>query len=29
MWRQYNPNPNKNRNGDCTVRAMACALGLN
>lgn len=27
MWQQYNPNPQKNRNGDCAVRAMAAALG--
>lgn len=27
MWQDYNPNPNGHRVGDCTVRAVACALG--
>lgn len=27
MWREYNPNPAGKRVGDCTVRALAKALG--
>lgn len=26
MWKRYNPNPNASRVGDCSVRAVACAL---
>lgn len=26
MWKEYNPNPTGQRVGDCTVRAIACAL---
>lgn len=25
-WKKYNPNPEKNRVGDCTVRALCCVL---
>ena len=27
MWQQYNPNPEGQRVGDCTVRSVSCALG--
>lgn len=27
MWIKYNPNPDAARVGDCSVRAVACALG--
>ena len=26
MWKEFNPNPTGRRVGDCTVRAVACAL---
>lgn len=26
MWIRYNPNPDASRVGDCSVRAVACAL---
>lgn len=28
MWREYNPNPAGRRVGDCAVRAIAAALGI-
>lgn len=28
MWKEYNPNPTARRVGDCAVRAIAKALGL-
>lgn len=28
MWIEYNPNPAGRRVGDCAVRAVACALGV-
>ena len=28
MWREYNPNPNGRRVGDCAVRAVSAALGI-
>lgn len=28
MWRQFNNNPISRRVGDCAVRAVACALGI-
>ena len=28
MWKEYNPNPCGRRVGDCTVRALAKALGV-
>ena len=27
MWKKYNPNPRRNRVGDCTVRAISKATG--
>lgn len=27
MWRSYNSNPENNRTGDCTVRALSTILG--
>lgn len=29
MWREYNPNPNGARVGDCTIRALSKALDKN
>lgn len=29
MWIDYNPNPRKKNTGDCAVRAIAKALGVN
>lgn len=26
MWKEYNPNPTRNRVGDCTIRALTIAL---
>ena len=28
MWREYNPNPTGRRVGDCSVRAVSAALGI-
>lgn len=28
MWREYNPNPTGRRVGDCAVRAVSAALGI-
>lgn len=28
MWREYNPNPTGRRVGDCSVRALSKALGI-
>lgn len=28
MWTEYNPNPTGRRVGDCTVRAISAALGV-
>lgn len=28
MWKEYNPNPTGRRVGDCSVRAIAAALGV-
>lgn len=29
MWKEYNPNPKGKRVGDCVVRALSKALGMN
>jgi len=28
MWRKYNPNPVSNSTGDCAIRAVCAALGV-
>ena len=28
MWKYYNPNPRGKRTGDCSIRAVAAALGM-